>query len=158
MVIKWILYIKIPGQNCGLCTIMTRRFNELPSVSGLACVFAKFRRVDESLVSRWNCRDGEVPISRQDLSCHDKVVLMAMQKPWQLRVGLQPYWLCLDSRISHGTEILISWIKPDRIDLWSWLLSSPGCWRQLPIPSVLCGRSIFLLVIQLRVIFYIAFS
>ena len=69
--------------------------------------------------------------------CHDKVVQMAMQKPWQRCVGQQPYWHCHGSRICHGTKSLISWIKPDRIDLWSWLLSCPGCWRQLPIPSVL---------------------
>jgi len=60
-----------------------------------------------------------------------------MQKPWQQREGQQPYWHCHGSRISHGTESLISGNNSDRIDLLSWLLSSPGCWRQLTIPSVL---------------------
>jgi len=61
-----------------------------------------------------------------------------MRKPWQRCVGQQPYWLCHGSRISHGTGSLISWIKLDRIDLWSWLQSCPGCWRQLIKPTELC--------------------
>ena len=87
--------------------------------------------------SRRNCPDGKVPINDTNLSRHDKIVQIAMQKPWQRRVGQQPYWLCHGSKISHGTESLISGNNSDRIDLWCWLLSCPGCWRQLPIPSVL---------------------
>jgi len=87
--------------------------------------------------SRQICPDDWVPINGSNLSRHDKIVLVAMQKPWQQRVGQQPYWHCLGSRSSHGIEILISGNNFDRIDLWSWLRMCPGCWRQLPIPSVL---------------------
>jgi len=117
--------------------ITARWYGELPSVKGWHAFLHSPGKLAGVFSSRRSCPDGCVPVNGREFSHHDIIVLVALQKPWQLREGQQPYWLCLDSRISHGTEILISGNDFDRIDLWSWLLSCPGCWRQLPIPSVL---------------------
>ena len=60
-----------------------------------------------------------------------------MQKPWQRCVGQQPYWLCLGRKSSHGTQSYIRCELVSRIDFGGQLRRCPGCWRQLPIPSVL---------------------
>ena len=94
--------------------------------------------MDEGLVSWWNCPDGVVPISRQDLSCHYKTVQMAMQKPWQLERRLATLLtLCRQKGSVRVQQNLISWNEFTRIDFRGWSRSSPGCKRQLIKPTEL---------------------
>jgi hypothetical protein len=82
-----------------------------------------------SFGSRWNSQGGE-------------------QKTRHQRVGRQPYWLCLGSRISPGATRFDKLIRFYSHRLWGWLRSSPGCRSQLIKPSVLGFRCNFLVKVK----------
>ena len=64
--------------------------------------------MDERLVSRRNCPDGVVPISGQDLSCHDKVVKVACKNHDNCASACNP----IDFVLAAGTvQVVLDFIS-----------------------------------------------